>query len=269
MKNPALNRFSLAQSIQPSDGITNEQSHYNLFLDVRAFVASPCGPGETAELFFSLYNHVETRFISEEFCLILNHLGSPLREAEQRLGRLRTLYTDLKVEDVSSNIYLICRIVRNGALKMRSDAMAGTLETQYRGGSIRRTTNPSDIGTLRAITSIAESVTDDSFSVTSGFGEHRANTVETTVTSTGSVVDGRPSFRRPLGCAVIDLPHLSKLIQNSGDKSGLGTEVTMPIFVPKDEATFATLHEDIIKDNTKELYTFSRYGVFQAMLVFS
>jgi dedicator of cytokinesis protein 3 len=229
-------------------------SHYHAYLDVRAFVASPCAPGETAELYFSLYNNQESRFITEEFCLVLNHLGSPARNPEQRLGRLRTLFTDLKHDDLAptGSIYLVCRIVRNGSLKMRSEANAGTLESHYRSTNHRRASGNllGDMGTMRSVASFSESATDDSFSVTSGFGGHRVNTIETSLTGEASLVDGRPSFRRPLGCAVLELPILTKLM-GDGEGSG-GPEFIMPIYVPRDEATFANLHEDIIHNRSRD-----------------
>ena len=48
---------------------------YHIFIDLRALVASLCGPGETVELTFSLYNKSENRFLSEECCMVLNHQG--------------------------------------------------------------------------------------------------------------------------------------------------------------------------------------------------
>ena len=65
---------------------------YHIFLDIRAFVASPCAPGETAELFFSLYNKAETRFVTEEFCVVLNHNGVLARDPT---ARIRTLFPQI------------------------------------------------------------------------------------------------------------------------------------------------------------------------------
>ena len=233
-------------------------SYYHCFLAVHAFIANPCAPGETAELFFSLFNRAENRFVTEEFCLVLNHLGAPARDPEHRLGRLRTMFTDLKYEDLTSSTFLVCRIVRNGALRTRTETSGGirqSLQSQ-RKASIRR--SPLDNGTLRSSTSVLDNMTDDSFSITSGFGGHRSMTIDSTLTSTASVADGRPSFRRPLGCAVLEMTQLSKLINNSGDRAGTGSEFTMPIFVPKDEGAFVTLHEDIIHGRTKDVASSSR-----------
>jgi len=224
-------------------------------LDVHAFIASPCRPGETAELFFSLYSQAERRFITEEYCLILNHLGSPARDSEQRLGRLRTIFTDLKVEDLGPSVHLVCRLVRNGALKTATDLNLGTLEID-RGGSIRRSNGPmySSMSTFTSTPSIAETVTDDSFSATSGLAGYHMRPVETNLTTSESVINGRPAFRRPLGCAAISLPLLSKL----SVESSAGIEISMPIYVPKDEAGFATLHESVISKQVNQLQMSSR-----------
>lgn len=257
----AAKRLSFA-SVQSSATATapTPVSYLNLLLDVRAFVANPCAPGETAELYFSLFNKADNRFITEEFCLILNHLGSPARDAEQRLGRLRTLFTELKQEDVTSSTFLVCRLIRNGALRMRTNSTAGTLEG-YRGPA--RGGSNSQVSTEMApppTPSFIDNMTDDSFSVTSAFGGYRTTTIDTVATTAGgSVVDGRPSYRRPLACAVLELPALSRLLGSGTDQSDLGPEFTMAILAPNDEATFATLHEDIIYGRTKEYASTSRW----------
>jgi dedicator of cytokinesis protein 3 len=235
-----------------SDKASRASPSHHLLLDFKAFIASPCAPGETAELFFSLYNQNENRFVTEEFHLVLNHLGSPARDSEQRLGRLKTLFTELKPEDLSNHVYLVCKVVRNGALKMRSEAMTGTLDSQHRSGMTRSRSGNllGEMGTIRENVS-NDALTEDSFSVTSG--SRQVNALDRTMTSTESIVDGRPSYRRPLGCAVIEMPLLSKLVSDAQ-----GTEVIMPIYIPRDEASFATLHEDVIHRRSKEFYTTSR-----------
>ncbi|KAJ6607782.1 cytoplasmic protein [Mycena sp. CBHHK59/15] len=94
---------------------------FHIYLDLRAFVASPCAPGETAELFFSLYKRVGTQFVTEDFCVILNHNGVLASDPSKRI---RTLFTDLALSDVQDPIYLVCRIVRNGALKFGNGVSA-------------------------------------------------------------------------------------------------------------------------------------------------
>ncbi|WVR00207.1 hypothetical protein IAU59_007349 [Kwoniella sp. CBS 9459] len=244
--------FSLTSAKTNSALLPSSGSHYHCLLDVRAFVANPCAPGESAELYFSLYNKIESRFVTEEFCLVLNHLGSPARDAEQRIGRLRTLFTDLKIDDLAHDIFLVCRIVRNGALKMR-----------HENGSTAMRPNVAKRSSLYGIAegspghhnpSMLDTMTDDSFSVTSGYGGHRAPTVDTSYTNgQSSTLDGRPTFRRPMGCAVLELPMLSKLLSD-----GAGIESNVPIYLPKDEAQFATLHEHVIHNRVKEFVTSTR-----------
>lgn len=270
--------FSTPQEVSQRHTLTSPEgdfsdlpagSFYHLFLDLRAFIANPCAPGETAELYFSLYNKADKRFISEEYCLILNHYGSPARDSEQRLGRLRTLFTDLKVEDLAPNTYLVCKILRNGAMKMRFDngmrpaslsasvagqrsSLYGISETGDSGHNIRRGDSLMNL-------------TDDSFSVTSGYGpeSHRPPTIDTT-DAPASTVDGGSEFggkvrvRRPLGWAVMLLPSMSKLMGDGLDREGGGVEQSVKIYVPREERDFAGMFDDVIHNRVKQYMTFSR-----------
>ena len=58
----------LISSLSPMAPTQQRSKLYYVFLSMRAFVALPCASGETAELYFSLYNKADARFISEEFC---------------------------------------------------------------------------------------------------------------------------------------------------------------------------------------------------------
>ncbi|WWC91624.1 uncharacterized protein L201_006570 [Kwoniella dendrophila CBS 6074] len=256
---PSAQPFSLidatATGLPPP---TTSGSYYHCFLDVRAFIANPCAPGETAELYFSLYNKVESRFVTEEFCLILNHLGSPARDAEQRIGRLRTLFVDLKIDDLTNDIYLVCRIVRNGALKMRQES--GSIAIRPSAGRRTSLYGISEGSPAHNNPSMLDTLTDDSFSVTSGYGGQRTPTVDTSYTANGngSWMEGKPTYRRPMGCAVLELPPSTRLLSDSGDKIGTGIEFHVPIYLPKDESSFATLHENIIHNRVKEYVTSPR-----------
>lgn len=245
--------FSL--SATKIDSVSRERSgsFHHLFLDVKAFIASPCASEETAELYFSLYNSTETRFVTEEYCLILNHLGTPARDSETRLGKLRTLFTDLQAGDLASSVYIVCRIVRNGAMRMKADMLAPIDELGRRPSDARgsRGNLLADFGTTRRPSSTYDSnATDDSFSITSAFGANAPQSVDTTNTASTIIVEGRPSFRRPFGCAVLELPQLQKLLKES-EARDVGVEFSMPIYVPKDEASFARMHEDIILGRAK------------------
>ncbi|WVQ67084.1 uncharacterized protein L199_005278 [Kwoniella botswanensis] len=256
---PSAQPFSLIDAT--ATGLTQPSttgSYYHCFLDVRAFIANPCAPGETAELYFSLYNKAESRFVTEEFCLILNHLGSPARDGEQRLGKLRTLFVDLKLDDLAHDIYLVCRIVRNGAMKMRQES--GSMAIRPATGRRTSLYGISEGSAAHGNPSMLDTLTDDSFSVTSGYGGQRTPTIDTSYTANGhsSSMEGKPTFRRPMGCAVLHLPPSTRLLADGTDKMGTGVEFHVPIYLPKDEATFATLHENIIHNRVKEYVTSSR-----------
>ena len=205
---------------------------YHMFLDIRAFVASPCSPGETAELFFSLYNKAETRFVTEDFCAILNHNGVLARDPS---ARIRTLFTDLAQSDVQDPLYLVCRIVRNGALKIGNNMSSGLPEA--RRGSETSLRDPM-------------SATGET---SSSYGS------QTPVSPRGTFSgDGSGQFRRPFGCAVLELTQLSKMAADDSDVSST-REHTMPIFIASNEALFSMLHQDIIAKNAKEYEKSSRF----------
>lgn len=152
---------------------------------------------------------------------------------------------------MNGSVYLVCRLIRNGALNTRLEASSSGARSvtsdSRRPSSIRPTgtyLSPETAGTLRSKVSLSSVMTDDSWSITSGFGGHRTMTADTSFTANASIVDGRPSFRRPLGCAVLELPKANKLLSDGGDKGGM--EFSIPIFAPSSEEGFATLHEDVI-----------------------
>jgi hypothetical protein len=73
--------------------------------------------------------------------------------------------------------------------------------------------------------------------------------------------DAPAQFRRPFGCAVLELAQLSKMAADESDISST-REHTMPIFVPTNEALFSMLHQDIIANNSKEYEKSPRYTPF-------
>ena len=185
---------------------------YHIFLDLRAFVASICAPGETAELFFNLYDQAESRFVSEEFCVVLNHNGVLARDPT---ARARTLFTDVLPSDVSGALYLVCWIVRNGAMKMSSNM--GSIPEGGRRSSEISTHASTTHGLLDG--------------VDSGRSDQH--------------------FRRPFGCALLELKQLKQMV-TEGVEISPTREHSMPIFVPVNEATYSMLHQDILNNNTKE-----------------
>jgi dedicator of cytokinesis protein 3 len=193
---------------------------YHVFLDVRAFVASPCAPGETAELFFSLYNKAEARFVTEEFCAVLSHHGVLARDPA---AKVRTLFIDLVRADVQDPIVLVCRIVRNGALKPGSGFAPGAGAIPEEGGGAG-----GGMGRRRSEASVGY-----------GYGERGG-------------YDHGMGFRRPFGCAVLELTQLAKIGEEGRWEMSSAREHTMPIFVPANESIFSMLHEDIIAGKTRE-----------------
>ncbi|EED77402.1 predicted protein, partial [Postia placenta Mad-698-R] len=191
---------------------------YHVFLDLRAFVASPCAPGETAELIFSLFNKNDARFVSEDFCAVLNHNGVLARDPS---ARIRTMFTDLVQSDAQDSIYLVCKIVRNGSMKMGSS--------------------------MGSISEGGRRVSEASIGRANGSGESLpANNHRNSMSA-----DLPIHFRRPFGCAVLELSQLNAMAADPTEVSST-KEHTMPIYIPKNEATFSMLHQDILNNNVKE-----------------
>ena len=213
---------------------TSSRFHH-VYLDLRAFVGSLCAPGETAELSFSLFNKSDTRFVTEEFCVVLNQHGAPI--AEERMGRARTLFIDLSTHDVQDAIFLVCRVVKNGSMK---SAVAAPSSGSPSRESIQMSPTASasnDADTRSYVSAVIEDDTSAS-----------PNMVST------SRLGSRQSVRRPFGCAVLDISQLTKESPTSPVAStpAGNDDRSMPIFVPVSEAAFSTLHEDIIASRIKE-----------------
>ena len=220
---------SLASSSSPSGGSAKPSpaKFYHIFLDLRAFVASFCAPGEVAELFFSIYKHSDNpRFVTEECCVVLNHNGVLAREGGSTI-RARTLFTDIAQSDAQDTLFLVCRIVRNGAMKMASNISSGV---------------PGADGSRRRPSESSISLADPPGTVRTA-SPHNQGFVE--------------NYRRPFGCAVLELAQLSKMVAEGSDVSPM-REHTMPIYVPVNEALFSMIHQDIIAGNSKEYEKSSR-----------
>lgn len=209
---------SLTSPLSPSTSSAKPSpaKFYHIFLDLRAFVASFCAAGEVAELFFSIYKHSDNpRFVTEECYVVLNHNGALTREGGSTM-RARTLFIDIAQSDAQDSLFLVCRIVRNGAMRMASSISSGV---------------PGLEGTRRRPSESSISLVD---------------TPGTTRTSFEST-----NYRRPFGCAVLELTQLNKMVAEGSNISPI-REHTMPIYVPVNESLFSMLHQDIIAGNTKE-----------------
>ena len=219
-------KFRIRSGFRPLSSLKpTSAKFYHVFLELRAFVASPCSPGETAELFFSLYRKQGTQFVTEEFCVILNHNGVLARNPS---SRIRTLFADLALSDVQDPIYLVCQIVRNGALKI-----ANKFESSSPAESGRRSeASHRDVGNGGADSTNGRSVPQPA--------------------------DAPVHFRRPFGCAVLELTQLTKMTAEPADVTPL-REYQMPIYIPTNEVSFSMIHQNIISNNVKEFEKSPRY----------
>jgi hypothetical protein len=127
---------SIPNQTQSSPSVPPSGEFHHLFLELRACVANVCASSESCELFFSLYSKPAAQFVTEEFLVVIDDHGRPIRStrkgeggeavAEIRAGgeggeggltRVKALIVDLADQDVV-DLVLVCRVVRCGALKM-------------------------------------------------------------------------------------------------------------------------------------------------------
>ncbi|XP_051896734.1 dedicator of cytokinesis protein 5 isoform X1 [Pristis pectinata] len=88
---------------------------YSLYVNLKNFV---CNIGEDAELLMSLYDPVQSEFISENYLVRWSRTGMP-KEIE-RLNKLEALFTDLSSSDlIRLKISLVCQIVRVGHMELK------------------------------------------------------------------------------------------------------------------------------------------------------
>ncbi|PWN21805.1 hypothetical protein BCV69DRAFT_268306, partial [Microstroma glucosiphilum] len=222
--------FLSASSSEGTTSPTSSIKYYHVFLEVRAFVASPCAAGETAELYFALYSRGEARFLTEEYCIVLNHHGVPAGQAEDRRGKMCTLFTELSAADLQ-DLDVVCRIVRNGSMKVSS----GSAESR----SLNTLSAPDEVHDQEVADQLIASTQPQQAALvgTPGFRKDR--------------MVGDRSFRRPFGCAVLSLGshhHFDTAYTSSSARK----EHVMPIFIPVKEAAFSTLHQDIIASRVGE-----------------
>jgi dedicator of cytokinesis protein 3 len=244
----------------------------HLFINMRAFVGSICSSAhEGVELMFALYVRHERHFISEFFLVELNHNGVPAGpRPEDLLGRIKTLFTDLTARDVADEVYLICRIFRIGeakdVLRPETANSSTSSDKQSRASMLFDMARPGSSGRLhKSTSSIIRSkgsrVSQIFTRSTSPDGQNPPNPSLKNAQSVGNLSNvktnglskGR-SYRKPFGCAVLDL---SKLLQETSvtvNPSDAGTEHVMPIFVPAQENDFHQLHEHIIESKTNKLF---------------
>ncbi|TRM69677.1 hypothetical protein BD626DRAFT_590586 [Schizophyllum amplum] len=237
-----LSTFSMPSSSSNmstlSSNTPSASKFYHVLLDVRAFAATICAPRDTAELFFSLYNKNTEQFLTEDFGVVLDHLGQPTRTQngaqEPTPRRIRTLFLDLAASDVHDSLYLVCKIVRHGPMKLATPPSTN--------GAHKRNDDE------RAPSALGMSANNMS-----------TNTVgwsDSPISPTGHAHEALPQFRRPFGCAVLELTQLASMMTKV-DASPL-REFSMPVFVPANENLFSMLHLSILGNATKEFERSSR-----------
>ncbi|GAA5897476.1 guanine nucleotide exchange factor DCK1 [Sporobolomyces salmoneus] len=244
MPSPPLNRPRIASEptsthlpspfspSTPSSSSTNR--FHQVFVDFRGLAATTlASTGESIELYFSLFNQSDSRYITEDFCLVLDHNGVPVRP--EALSRMSTLFRDLSQHDVQDQLYLVCRIVKNGTFTRTSSAQ--TPPTTHR--STFMASSPGPRSESASIPDNSSAISLNGGNEVERIGNHSQEMLTTDLT-------GRLSCRRPFGCAVLEI---SQFNRKQGDAV---VQQRMPIFTPSNEASFSTLHEDIIASRTRE-----------------
>ncbi|EFA76538.1 SH3 domain-containing protein [Heterostelium album PN500] len=94
----------------------------HIFLDLKIFM---CSVGEQTELFFSIYNKTEGKFITEEYQVGLTAQGMP--HDIDKIGKLSTLFIDISKKELQMDLYLVCRLIRKGKMLTESSKKAGPL----------------------------------------------------------------------------------------------------------------------------------------------
>ncbi|MBN3290076.1 DOCK1 protein, partial [Polypterus senegalus] len=90
---------------------------FALFVTLKNVV---CKIGEDAEVLMSLYDPVESRFISENYLVRWSSSGLP--KDIDRLNNLRSVFTDLGSKDLKrEKISFVCQIVRVGRMELRDN----------------------------------------------------------------------------------------------------------------------------------------------------
>jgi len=235
----------------------------HVLINMRAFVGSICNSAnEGVEVLFSLYARHEHQFLTDFFLVKLNHNGVPAGpKPEDLVGRIQTLFTELTSRDVAEEIYLVCRIFKIGEARdvLRPSTANTTSSSSRERSSILFDIRPGSPGGNRLQKSSSGirqkgSRVSQIFARTgstdgpNGMQPMRAGSLS------GPKVNGihkGPMYRRPFGCAVLDL---SQLLQDSTSLNENGTDHVMPIFIPLQENEFQVLHERIIDSKTNKLY---------------
>jgi len=91
-----------------------EKTLIHILLDYRVLL---CRVGDECSLYFSLYSNKANKRVTEEFQVCLSSMGLP--KDENKIGGAKGLFKGLEEADLQSELYLVCRIIREGKMMMR------------------------------------------------------------------------------------------------------------------------------------------------------
>ncbi|XP_049341467.1 dedicator of cytokinesis protein 3-like isoform X2 [Astyanax mexicanus] len=115
-----------AQGQRHGDGCKAPVAHH-LFLNLKSFTYNSIS--EDTEVFFSLYDARESKYISERFLVKLNKNGGP--QNPEKVDRLCALFTDLSTKDLKKELYIVAHVIRTGRMLL-NDSKKGPPHVQYR-----------------------------------------------------------------------------------------------------------------------------------------
>ncbi|XP_060738039.1 dedicator of cytokinesis protein 3-like [Tachysurus vachellii] len=124
--NKHCGQSSTAQGQRHGDGYRIPIAHH-LFLNLKNFTYNSIN--EDVEVFFSLYDARENKWISERFLVKLNKNGGP--QNPEKVDRLCTLFMDLSTKDLKKELYIVAHVIRTGRMLL-NDSKKGPPHVQYR-----------------------------------------------------------------------------------------------------------------------------------------
>ncbi|XP_062843151.1 dedicator of cytokinesis protein 3 isoform X2 [Trichomycterus rosablanca] len=127
-------RHSVQQSTSQGDGARQRHGDtcripvpHHLFVNLKSFTYNTIG--EDTDIFFSLYDLREGKYISEKFMVRLNKNGGP--KNPEKIDRLCALFTDLSNKDMKRDLYIVAQVIRTGRMLL-NDSKKGPPHVHYR-----------------------------------------------------------------------------------------------------------------------------------------
>ncbi|XP_066284414.1 dedicator of cytokinesis protein 3-like isoform X2 [Branchiostoma lanceolatum] len=125
-----VDRTSAVQLYQVSRGTVRKSKKkvlsHHLYFILKNFA---CNVGEDTDIFFSLYDAIENKFISERFHVKLTKNGLPVNV--ERLHSLSAFFIDLGNQDLARELYMVAHIFRIGKM-VYSSGESKKSSVQYR-----------------------------------------------------------------------------------------------------------------------------------------